>query len=244
VAIKFRDDDDLKFLQFCDNDDLAILVDIIKGPVGDERLTEELTKNERFKNCNGDYATVWDVIAGELQLFGADGIVNIFRGHGVPYRELLIDACKKMKVNFNKGSDTALIEMNLLMKVLEKSLDEMTEDERREFSEQFGLGVKDFTPNVVMLALQVVINAGGFKAYQLAAIIANAIARTLVGRGLPLVANAGLMRGLAIFAGPIGLAISTILTVPLITGPAYRVTIPACIQIAYMRQKSINKDHF
>ncbi|WP_316347319.1 DUF3944 domain-containing protein [Desulfuromonas acetoxidans] len=244
MAIQFRDDDDLKFLQFCDNEDLGILADILKGPEGDERLTEQLTHDERFSSCNGNYTSVWDIIAGELQLFGGDWIPNRFRGYGVPYRELLTDVCKQMKVNFNKESDISTIEMNLLMKVLEKSLDKMTEEERREFSKQFGLGIKDFAPNAVMLALQMAIKAGGFKAYQLAAIVANAIAKTLVGRGLPLLANAGMMRGLSLFAGPIGWAVSAIFTLPMITGPAYRVTIPACIQVAYMRQKSINKEHF
>lgn len=244
MAIKFRDDNDLKFLQFCDNEDLGILVDILRGPEGDERLTEQLSKDERFSSCNGDYALVWDIIAGELQLFGGDWIPNRFRGHGVSYRELLTDACKQMKVNFNKESDVSTIEMNLLMKVLEKSLDKMTEEERREFSKQFGLGIKDFSPNAVMFALQMAIKGGGFKAYQLAAVVANAIAKFLAGRGLPLLANAGMMRGLAVFAGPIGWAFNGILALPMITGPAYRVTIPACIQVAYMRQKSINKEHF
>lgn len=244
MAIKFRDDPDLKFLQFCDNDDLSILVDILKGSEEDKRISEELSADDGFQGCDGDYKSVWEVIAGELQLFGGDTAINIVRGHGVSYREILIDACKKLKVNFNKKSDTSIIEMNLLLKVLEKSLDEMSEAEREELAKQFELRIKDFTPNSVMIALQAAIKAGGFKSYQLALIVANGIARALLGRGLPIAANVAITKYLAVFAGPIGWAISALLTAPLITGPAFRVTIPACIQVAYMRQKSINKEYF
>ena len=44
---------------------------------------------------------------------------------------------------------------------------------------------------------------------------------------------------MSILIGPIGWAITSIWTIIDIAGPAYRVTIPACIQIAYMRNKYI-----
>ncbi len=70
----------------------------------------------------------------------------------------------------------------------------------------------------------------------------------LKGRTVPLsialVAGGGVLRGLAILGGPIGLAITTILTVPAISGAAYRVTIPSVIQIAYMRRAYEEQDRF
>jgi len=45
---------------------------------------------------------------------------------------------------------------------------------------------------------------------------------------------------MALFAGPIAIIANVVLTIPILTGPAYRVTIPATIQVAYMRQKMLH----
>ena len=94
-----------------------------------------------------------------------------------------------------------------------------------------------FGKQAMIAAIQIAIKKGGFAAYKLAVIVANAVCRTLLGRSLSFAANATLTRWLSVFAGPIGWAITTIWTAIDIAGPAYRVTIPAVIQIAYMRTK-------
>ena len=78
--------------------------------------------------------------------------------------------------------------------------------------------------------------------YQVAMIVANAVAKALLGRGLALAANAGLARMIGIFAGPVGIAITALLTIPAISGPAFRVTLPAVVQIAAMRQQLLKKE--
>lgn len=243
MGIKYLDDSDLMFFKFCDNDDLGILANILIGKEGDKRLCEELSDEDRFKNCNGSYQDAWDLIAGELQLFGGDSIANAARGgRGVLYREILADVCKKMGVRFDKEDDIQTIEKAYLLKILEKSLDKMTEKERAEFVAQFGLNVSNLAPAAIMAALQAAIRIGGFASYQLAVIVANGIARAITGRGLILAANAGLARILGIFSGPIGWVVTGLLSVPLLSGPAFRVTIPACVQVAYMRQKYMNNN--
>ena len=67
MAIKYRDDLDLEFLQFCDNCDLKDLSEILMGKPGDTRWSEELSKDELFNCCKGDYQKAWRQIAGELQ---------------------------------------------------------------------------------------------------------------------------------------------------------------------------------
>ena len=89
-----------------------------------------------------------------------------------------------------------------------------------------------------MAALQVAIKASGFGSYKLAAVVANAVAKALLGRGLAFGATAGMMRTISVFAGPIGWAITAIWTAFDLGSPAYRVTVPCVIQIAYMRQKA------
>lgn len=72
------------------------------------------------------------------------------------------------------------------------------------------------------------------------AIIANAILKVLIGRGFTLTGNALLMRTMATLTGPIGLAMTAIWTILDVGGAAYRVTIPAVIQVAALRSKIIN----
>jgi len=242
MAIKYRDDADLEFLKDCDNEDLKVLADIlIYKKNGKKRFTQELADERDFRHCNGDYQKVWDLIAGELQLYGGDSIINMVRRwKGVPYREILENVCGKMRVNYNKKSPTEKIEMNLIMKVVEDALEKMSEEEKREVVKEMKLDVEQPTTQIIMASLQAAIKVGGFRAYEIALIVANAISRALFGKGLSFAANAMLTRLMAIFAGPLGLIANILLTVPLITNTAYRVTIPATIQVAYMRQKMLH----
>jgi len=144
-------------------------------------------------------------------------------------------------VKVDKKSETSKIEEALLLKVVEKALDEMTEEEKEEFIKRVNIDPTNLSVVAIMAALQAAIRMGGFASYQIAVIVANSVAKALVGRGLAFTANAALTRYMAVFAGPIGWVISGLLTLPMISGPAYRVTIPSVIQIAYMRQKYKNK---
>jgi uncharacterized protein YaaW (UPF0174 family) len=85
--------------------------------------------------------------------------------------------------------------------------------------------------------IQSLIRLGGFFPYKLAVIVANGIAKALLGRGLCLAAGAALPRSMAIFTGPTGWAITGIWTIFDIAKPAYRVTIPCVLHIAMLRLK-------
>ena len=101
------------------------------------------------------------------------------------------------------------------------------------------LKTTSFTDQAIMAAVQAGIRAGGFLSYQITVIVANYIARLLLGRGLTLATNAALTKGLSLFIGPIGWAVTGIWTAFDIAGPAMRVTLPACIIIASLRKTVI-----
>jgi hypothetical protein len=61
------------------------------------------------------------------------------------------------------------------------------------------------------------------------------------GHGLAFAANAGLTKGLALFAGPTGWALDAISGGVIVAGPAYRVTIPCVVQVAFIRQSMLRK---
>ena len=240
----YKLDEDLEFLQYCNNDSLDVLVEtLIKDKDGKNRVTEELTNKDSYKQNNPNHSMYWEDIGEEIQRFGGNSIVNVFRGGGVQYKEILCDVCDKMKVNYNKKSEVKIIEQNLLMKILEDAMAEMSEDELKEISKELDLKTTNFTSQAVMTALQIAIKQSGFLAYKIAVIVANAIAKALLGHGLRIGTNATITRSIAIFAGPIGWVITGLWTAIDIAGPAYRITIPTTIQVAYLRQAYINKEN-
>ena len=202
-------------------------------------MTEELTTNALYKRHHPDHHQYWELIAAEVQCFGANSFATIFRGgKGVPYKEVLTDVCDKMKVNYNKESSVETIEQHLLMKILKDSLEKMSASEIRELAESLGVkNTNSITAEALIGSFQAIFRMGGFKSYQLTLVVVNAVMKALVGRGLALAGNAALTRVAAVMTGPIGWVITGLWTAIDLAGAAYRVTIPAVIQIAFLRQK-------
>jgi len=241
----YRNDGDLEFLQNLKSADLNDLVEtLIYDKDGEKRYTEELSESDGYKQYNPEHIKYWQDIAEELQRFGGNSFVNVLRlGEGVLYKEILMDVCDKLKVNYNKKSSAEKNETNLLMKILEDALEKMSPDELKELADSIGLkNTQGFTPQAMTGMFQAIFRAGGFKSYQLTLIIVNAILKAILGRGLSLGANAALTRTMAILAGPIGWVITGLWTAIDIAGPAYRVTIPTVIEIAALRQKYLYAD--
>lgn len=236
----YRYDTDLEFLSKCKSEDLNELVFCLTHDKdGGPRLTEELTTNALYKRHHPDHHQYWELIAAEVQCFGANSFATIFRGgKGVPYKEVLTDVCDKMKVNYNKESSVETIEQHLLMKILKDSLEKMSASEIRELAESLGVkNTNSITAEALIGSFQAIFRMGGFKSYQLTLVVVNAVMKALVGRGLALAGNAALTRVAAVMTGPIGWVITGLWTAIDLAGAAYRVTIPAVIQIAFLRQK-------
>lgn len=240
----YRQDSDLEFLADMASVDLDPLVKILTtGKDGDVLLTEELTAHARYQVSSPDHHAYWDLIAAEIQCFGANTLATLARGgEGVPYREVLTDACDKLKVNYNSESSVEVIELNLLMKVLTDSMKEMSPEELEAVCNDLKLSPQRYTSEAVVIALQIAIKRSGFLPYQIAVIVANAVVKALIGRGLPLVVNAALTRLMGTFAGPVGWALSAVWLLVDIAGPAYRVTIPAVIMVAYLRAENARRE--
>ena len=250
LPLKYRSDAGLKFLQFCSHEELKDLVDILTTDKGERRWAEYLTGDERFKKHCDDLPRAWEMIAAEFQRFGADAIASLLRGgEGVVYREILSDVCSRLKLAANETEDLAAIEARLLVKVLDDSWAQMSDEEKSEFVKAAGPAFAGsgfdplkMAPAALLAALRAAILAGGFAAYQVAMVIANGAARMVLNRGLALAANAGIARVIGVFAGPVGLVITSILSLPVLTGPAYRVTFPSVLVTACLRQKFLNRD--
>lgn len=246
---KYRDDPELmSVMSHASLEDLTILVDIITDN-GKGRISLDSTVKETFLQAKEDQ--VFDLsckqtIAAEIQKFGGNSLASIFRGgKGVLYKEIVRDVADHVGANYSDQADVAQIEGAIMLKIVERSLDKMSESEKSQFFNQFGVNyqsVGSAANTVAMAALLAVIRTSGFAFYQMATIVAQAAARALLGRGLTFAATGGLMRGLSVLAGPVGWAITGIWSAFDLASPAYRITVPCVIQLGYMRQQALIRE--
>ncbi len=231
--------DNLRFLYQASNDDLLVLCDIItKDKDGNFRLTEELSATDAYKkNYPHNIKGMLPELINEFSRFGGNTFVNIFRQGGATYDVILRDVAKKNKVNFHKQASNEQIEQYILQKLFADSLEKATDEQLKLMLKELGYPTTNFGRQAAIAALLIAWKSGGFKSYILLVSVVNSALKFLIGRGLPLIANAALTRAASIIAGPIGWALTALWTLADISGPAYRVTIPAVIQIAYIRQQ-------
>lgn len=239
----YKYDADLEFLGKLSSEELSCLVDVlIKDPKDNEkRLTETLTISENYKKYGNDYAKYWQDVAAELQTFGGNSLVNVFRGGGVCYREILCDVCDKQKVNYNKNSSTTQIETYLLQKILDDMQAQLSEEKLKELAKEFDIEYSQLKAQGLAAIGMGIFRLGGFKSYVFTLRLINIIWRFLFGHGLKLMANATITKILSVATGPIGWAITGVWTAYDIAGPAYRVTFPAVLQVIALRQIYLSK---
>lgn len=239
------DTDLVDVLTSADPEDLSILFDHItdKGE-GRLSLSSEVCKKLHEARVAGEFSAEVRILAAEeLQRFGGNSVVNLIRGGtGVAYSEIARDVADHVKAKYPAKGDCAEVETAILLKVLEQAYERMTEEEKKKLFEEFGAFYKgEGAGPAAMATLIAAIKLSGFGAFKLAAVVANAVARALLGRGLQFGAAAAMMRGISVFSGPVGWAITAIWTAFDLASPAYRVTVPCVVQIAYMRQKKLSQ---
>lgn len=173
----YRYDKDLEFLKELSSPELDELVKILTHDKdGKVRFTEELTNNDLYKKHYPDHKEYIELILEEFQKFGGNSILNMFRGGGVLYNEILRDVAKKFDVKFDENESTNSIETSLLCKLIEEELkNSQDENTLRELVNIFELGISNINKQTVVMGLQSLIKIGGFKSYQIAVIVANQV---------------------------------------------------------------------
>ncbi len=239
----YKYDSDLEFLKRLSSNDLKDLFDVIVyDEDGTLRMNEDLTNSTEYKRYGHDYAKYPERIAEELQCYGGNSFANFFRDEGVLYKEILCDVCDHLKVNYNEKSETSLIEQNMLSSILQKSLEKMSGREIKELCDELGMTNIDKVigenKQVLIASVLTLFKTGGSHSYALAVSVADAMVRQTLGHGLSsVVGKVALKKTLGILAGPIGWVITGALVSVNLAGPAYRVTVPACVLVATLRRK-------
>lgn len=245
LSLRTPDDDLLPVLRNASSEDLGILVEYIMKDWNQDLMTvpdfKRLNPKADKKIYDGDHRVYADDIAAEIQRYGGNTFANAFRGgKGVEYIETLRDVASSLKVTYHQNSTAATIESQIQFKILEDAYAKMSVEERAEVLKELGVSIANGIPSALpVMAVQATIRLTGFASYKLALVIANAIAKFILGKGLAVATNATITRTMAAFAGPIGWAITAIWTLVDIAGPANRVLIPCVLQVAYMRQKAL-----
>lgn len=248
-------------LKSADVEDLDILVDYITDK-GNGRITLEAAVCKMLMACkeNRRYSIAErHAIEFEICRFGGNTISNLFRDArgalsrssvdrflpdmlpSVEYREVVSDVASHLKVSVNKVSTVLDMEDGILRKILADSYEKMSDEERRALLDALNLTDKSLLQPAAMAAMIAAGRLGGFATYKLAAIVANAVAKALLGKGLTFAAAGSLMRGISVLIGPVGWILTGLWTLGDMASPAYRVTVPCVVQLAYMRQKALNK---
>lgn len=240
--------------------DLDILVDYLTDK-GAGRISLDDETCARFVRAKeqGEYSGLdRGLISYEIRRFGGNTLSNLYRdarnaisfgsvldrllpdARGtVGYDEIVKDVAAHLKVPHNKDSDVLVLEDGILRKILRDSFEKMSDEERRALLEELNVADLSLLKPATTAALLAAGKYAGFATYKLAAIVANAVAKALLGRGLSFGATGMLMRSIKIMLGPIGWALTGLWAAADMASPAYRVTVPCVIQVAYMRQKAL-----
>lgn len=232
-------DSNLSFLQFCDNSDLQALCDVLThNSKGEIRLTEQLTDSVDYHMYYPHkMRKLWKPMAIELQRYGGNTIANLFRGgQGVSYVTILKDVCRKLKVKIPKECTVEELEISLLTKYCEKVVSKLNINLLRELGEQVGLDFRDYTKPMMLAAILMAIRMEGLVVVlPVLSFIGANLSRILVSQGLYYSGTVLIGRSIGFLWGPISWALTAGWLLLDISSPAYRVTVPAVLQIASMR---------
>ncbi|EHR8950738.1 acidic protein MsyB [Escherichia coli] len=230
MNVNYLNDSDLDFLQHCSEEQLANFARLLThNEKGKTRLSSVLMRNELFKSMEGhpeQHRRNWQLIAGELQHFGGDSIANKLREHGKLYRAILLDVSKRLKLKADKEMSTFEIEQQLLEQFLRNTWKKMDEEHKQEFLHAVDARVNELEELLPLLMKDKLLAKGvsHLLSSQLTRILRTHAAMSVLGHGL--------LRGAGL-GGPVGAALNGVKAV---SGSAYRVTIPAVLQIACLRR--------
>ena len=235
-----EDADDLAAtLRSFSNEQLAPLYALL-----DEPISSTLAVEERVKAAHPNHLAYVDLMAQHLRLFGGNTIINLGRGEGPPYREIVEDICGSRGIEVPAGATTLEMERRLLAHFF-ASIPEAERDViLAEAAERYGYAF-DAT-NLSGLATAVATQAGGRAAslllYRTGLQLTETVAALTIGRGVAVAGNQVLARALGFAAGPVGWAVSGALALKDLASRAMRVTTPCVVIIAATRQVVLWRD--
>lgn len=200
------------------SDDLNVLADLItdngKGRLALDSKVKTTIMTHRAK---GRLQVIPDVLDAEIRAFGSNTIASMFRSGGVEYLELATDVAKKLDGKPGDSHDVFDIEDIVLRLAIRKYMRVKT------FSDYAGMMAQ--SAQAVKILISGVGTVGGFAASGGAAAIASAVGGRLA----------------TLIAPPVAVATAGA-TLYQVASPAFRITVPAVLQIARIRKARFEAD--
>jgi len=230
-------------LNVADAEDLCILADYITDS-GAGRLTLDSDINKKLTACRKHQVFAQDerdLIAKEILAFGGNTVANIYRSlltsnPTISYAELVEDVAKKTSARFSGSDSVQEIEQSILIHLFRQSIEKMPAPKRKQVLDELGIPTIGALHDIGKTVL-----AGTVAHTAVSLIIAQTVASAMSAQLLKGAAVQGVRllgsRSITALAGPIGISVAALWAVADLANPAYRVTLPCVVQIAYMRQK-------
>jgi uncharacterized protein YaaW (UPF0174 family) len=253
-----------QILRDADIEDLDVLVDYItdsgKGRISLEKAVGVTLVKARTERTYQLAERM--LIEHELRQFGGNTVANLIRDvrgllgslspllaqgasadvmAAVPYDEIVRDVAEHLKVRFDKHAGTPHVEDGILKSLLVMSFEKMTPEEREKVLKELEIPDAADLAKRSVAAIGVGVAAASLNmamAYHLSRSVAGAAVQALLGRGLAMSATSIVARPITVLAGPIGWAVTGAWALADMASPAYRVTVPCVVQVAYMRKKA------
>lgn len=224
-------------LKQASNEDLEPLVQYIL-----KASTESLSNHQNYKSYSPDHRRYAKEIYDEIRLFGGNTFVNLVRGEGPPYIEVLQDAAQKVGVKEIENCSELKLEERMIQTLLRKALKDTKGKELEEIQEQLrkaGLNERNYKAFISGASLASLLAPHLYRIflYQTSRTIAHSIARQMLGYGFSMGSVVLARRALTTLLGPVAVLLTGIWTAIDIAGPAYRVTVPCTLHIAMLRQQ-------
>lgn len=215
----------LQLLLNADKDDIDLLIDYVTntGKFGFSMSDSVKAVLQDAKRQEVPDEETLRLLVRELQHFGGNTFVNLFRRNGVSYSEIVDDVASHLKMEVPAAASVEEKEALIIDCVFTSSWKKMSDDERSQILRDMGINGSA---------------SMDIPVWQRAALVANSLAQTTAGKVLPLIAGLGIGRVLGVLTGPVGLAITGLYTAYDISNPAFRVTLPCVVQIAWIRLKN------
>jgi uncharacterized protein YaaW (UPF0174 family) len=230
MSLKFQNDPDLQVLHFADNAALAVLArHLTHDSDGGIRRSQSLLDEPRFKEAGTELTKVWDLVAAELQHYGGDSIMSFFRNHGVLYREILLDVCRKLWFKLDVKQSTVQIETELY-DFLEQMLWIALPENNMAAVEQLCDVPEHFSAEILLQVkadLTVALRLGAWLSAQIPNLLTLQFRFVVMGRVLPIPLSE---LAVHIFSQ------NKLHPLVEVSGPAYRLTIPAVFFIIFLRR--------
>lgn len=214
---------ELEFLHRISEDDFEVLAEIIRKKGG---MNCSLKSREKYERKHKYIEKTID----ELLDYGS----NTF-GLQVSYSNILNDVCERLGVKYKENNDMGRA---LLGKVFGIMYDNMSSKDKIEVVDKIFTNSEEkdkYYGDGSTFSFEYIFRTGELSLLcRVASLVSAGIATTILGGGVSFATNVLLTRVLSLISGPLA-AIMAAWTIKEISGPAYRVTIPAVIYIESMR---------